>query len=322
MKNNIIALAIFVLIASITPSSHAMDSLDKDSLGRELGFAARTGDLDTVEKLLEQGADVNYNDEGQDYTPLAEAIESKRTDIVSFLLQRPDLDVNKPSTERKTRPLTIAVLAGESAIIEQLLKAGADPNLTDDLGKTPLMAISSAQAHTYELTLKIIKQLLAANAKINAIDHNGNTALHYAVRRGNFMTIIALLAENANPTIKTIKDLDEKLSQETPLSYATRIKQKSVLPVLQNLTLNPEEIKYLSTALLSIDKTSNFTLPKDIKKYVFKPRILEHIAEEKMKKIEEDYDKANMVNIWNNIDKPMLKKALIINGAREFRLPQ
>jgi uncharacterized protein len=81
----------------------------------ELYAASATGQLERVDSLLAQGADVNA----------------------------------KNSAERT--PLLAAAAAGNSRIVRKLLAFGADPNLADKRGVTPLM---EAAAHGYEEVAK------------------------------------------------------------------------------------------------------------------------------------------------------------------------
>src|SRR6185437_11656257 len=72
--------------------------------------------------------------------------------------------------------LYAAVRAAKAAEVRQMLAAGADVNVRDSLGGTPLL--DAAWAGNLEIT----KLLLAGGADVNVRrDRTGSTALEYAV---------------------------------------------------------------------------------------------------------------------------------------------
>ena len=78
-----------------------------------------------------------------------------------------------------------------------LLEHGADPNIRDDHGKTPLMrAASKGQTN-------IIQGLLARGADINAVDQDGMTSLMFAVMDGKVDVVKLLVVRGANVNVKT-----------------------------------------------------------------------------------------------------------------------
>lgn len=88
--------------------------------------------------------------------------------------------------------LHVAAMANQVRIAAELVKAGADIEARDHLGRTPLLqAARSGQA-------AIIDFLVKRHADMNAADKKGNTALHLAAQGINADTIIALMARGAN----------------------------------------------------------------------------------------------------------------------------
>jgi len=76
---------------------------------------------------------------------------------------------------------------GDISAVECLLSAGADPNVHDNKGKTPLMyAAESGRADS-------LRALLAAGADPNARDGEGETPLMYAAKGGDADSLRALL---------------------------------------------------------------------------------------------------------------------------------
>jgi len=99
-----------------------------------------------------------------------------------------------------------------SKAIHKLVKEGANPNLQDKNGWTPLHF--SAQKNSYEGT----NALLENGAEIDTVDSHGNTALWRAVfsSEGNGKIIELLLKAGSNKNL-------ENNSGTSPLSLAKRI---------------------------------------------------------------------------------------------------
>ena len=92
----------------------------------DLHTAARAGDLQAVEALLEKGADVNEYDQ-LGGTPLHDAAWNGQAAIVTLLLDR-GAKINARHKEAGSTPLHYAVLMNRRAAVEVLLKRGADIN--------------------------------------------------------------------------------------------------------------------------------------------------------------------------------------------------
>ncbi len=89
-------------------------------------------------------------------------------------------------------PLMIASAWGKIDAIRFLLEKGADPNLVDADGFSPLMRAQDVET---------IKLLLNAHADINAKDNAGFTPLMHAINGEKSREIVTLLLENgANPS--------------------------------------------------------------------------------------------------------------------------
>lgn len=94
--------------------------------------------------------------------------------------------------------LHIAVNEKNFDIVALLLKYGADPNIADWGGSTPL--------HWAAIIgdVSLLKILIEKGAKVNSQDLSGSTPLHEAIRHQNKMTIQVLLENFADPNIKDI----------------------------------------------------------------------------------------------------------------------
>lgn len=98
--------------------------------------------------------------------------------------------VSKKASERRNRrgetPLQVAAIKGDAARVQQLLSAGANPNVRDNAGWTPLHEASSQGA------LEVVRLLLGAGACVNASGPDGVTPLHDAVL-SNVPDVVLLL---------------------------------------------------------------------------------------------------------------------------------
>jgi len=151
--------------------------------------AIKTGDPDSVNLVIRQGADVNAP-EKDGTNPLQWAVYQDNADIVAALLNT-GADASQPNREGMT-PLILAAQAGNADIARRLLDAGAAVNQTLLNGETPLMMA----ARTGDLeTLQI---LLDRGAAINARENlRGTTAIMWAAANRNADAIRLLLDNGA-----------------------------------------------------------------------------------------------------------------------------
>ena len=90
-----------------------------------LMWAARTGDLDTMRRLLDAGADPFERDVLNGWTPLFHAIHTGQIEAVRLLLDR---GVNPNQGARGNPAVRFAEQNDEPAIAALLVRYGADPH--------------------------------------------------------------------------------------------------------------------------------------------------------------------------------------------------
>jgi hypothetical protein len=144
----------------------------------QLIHAAALNELADVRALLVKGADVNAHDHA-DSTPLYYAVRSGNRKV------------------------------GDSAVVEELLKRGANPNLSLSCRLTPLM--NAVDRHD----VKIVQLLLAHGADVNATTHEGYTALMAAAMLGFPDLVSSLLTKGAKADAKS-------QDGQTALTFARR----------------------------------------------------------------------------------------------------
>lgn len=177
---SIIVLAAFVTVpTALVLTARAQTELPKagaDS-SQTLHQAAAAGDVELVQKLLAQGADLNGRDKDGS-TPLHEAAGNGWVDVVRLLLEK---GANVEATDASGRtPLHRAARWHSRLICEWFLAKGADVNATDSLGNTPLHASLAGN----QVNRHLVEFLLAEGADVNARNEQGETPLHLAGRTG------------------------------------------------------------------------------------------------------------------------------------------
>jgi uncharacterized protein len=111
-------------------------------------------------------------------------------------------------------PLLRAAKAGDTEVVKVLLAKGADPKLTTKFGMTPVMAAAglgtkeedtTGRKKTETQAISSIKLCLDAGADVNAIDNQGDTALHGAAQKGDDQVVQFLVDHGAKLDIKDKK---------------------------------------------------------------------------------------------------------------------
>ncbi len=132
--------------------------------------AVSDGDLAGVQALVDGNPSLlNDRDPRQQNTPLHEAANRGRTEIVSYLLSK-GADPNAQNVSGET-PLH---MAANMEIARLMIKAGANVNAEDNDGRPPLLSILEKKSASIDM----IQLLLDSGAKANATDAKGATALH------------------------------------------------------------------------------------------------------------------------------------------------
>ncbi|MFN0317949.1 MAG: ankyrin repeat domain-containing protein [Burkholderiales bacterium] len=159
-----------------------------------LAYAAKSGCIEVVKLLLENGASLDAAAEYWRWTPLLRAANQWHAQVVRYLLAH-GANANAKARSGQT-PLTAAILGSvfhhgpdsdRDETVQALLSSGADVNLSGEFNWTPLMtAVFRGDAN-------LVRLLLGKGADVSAKDDNGKSALDYA-RERNEQEITNILA--------------------------------------------------------------------------------------------------------------------------------
>ncbi|KAL6605111.1 ankyrin [Neocallimastix sp. 'constans'] len=150
--------------------------------GTALSHAIRSDEKSLIQYLIEQGANVHQlvKIDHRNGSPLVIAIhKGSSIDIIQCLLDR-GADIHGDDGE--LIPLNEAVLHGNEAMVTYLIEHGADVNLMDEEGMTPLILSIKTKKES------ILTILINHGAKVNQPDSKGNTPLLHTIELSNPQT--------------------------------------------------------------------------------------------------------------------------------------
>lgn len=199
--------------------------------------------MDVIELLLAHGANVNAQLVKQ--TPYRTKVDRGADTMLTT----------------GTTPLLRAAKAGDADVVKTLLAKGADAKLATKFGMTPVMAAAGLGSKEEDTTgrrkteaeaIASIQLCLDAGADINAIDRNGDTALHGAAQKGYDQVVQFLAAHNAKLDIKDKKgrtplDAANGLMGNGGFDGTRRDVHETTVALLRKLMGTPEDKAALSS---------------------------------------------------------------------------
>ena len=190
--------------------------------------------METIQRLLDQGANVNAQDDRGNNSLYFAAEYCKDKEILQLLIDS-GTNINKKNKFDNT-PLIYAAQYNTLEIVSFLISNGAEVNILDSAGDVPLLAAALENHDPQVITI-----LLKAGADINHKNNDGKTAVLLAAEYNNIEVIKTLIEAGA--------DLDEKDNDgKSAQNYINARDELKELHKTSELKLNSfklkEEIKY------------------------------------------------------------------------------
>jgi ankyrin repeat protein len=215
-------------------------------MSNDLVKAVFKGDVDKVEELIAEGADINVCDASGN-SLLWNAYINNYHEIV-FILLNAGLNVNYKAGSLCMCDMHRACAFGNTSFVELLLTCNGNVNIEDLNGKTPLI-LSIEYRFNNNFCIELIELLIENGAKINHQDAYGLTALHYACERSCLDVIDLLIRNNGDPSLQNTIGFSSLTYALTYVCYApindylyhTRV--SIVDKLLSALELNYSKIK-------------------------------------------------------------------------------
>ncbi|KAL7397389.1 hypothetical protein ABVT39_021211 [Epinephelus coioides] len=174
-----------------------------------LFYAVSRNNEKTVTVLLDAGAEA-------DYDVINEAIKLNQESVLRLLLDNPR---GAPSEDTLGSALFSAVKQNCDGVLTTLIDSGANVNMLDKQGYTPLL-LSAELGHT-----EVLRVLVAKQAKLDATLSDLSSALHLAVHSGSAPIVQTLLETGLEPNIAGPK-------AQTPLHLAAQCNRPELVDVL------------------------------------------------------------------------------------------
>ncbi|WAQ98548.1 ZDHC2-like protein, partial [Mya arenaria] len=203
----------------------------------------KSGMLVPVQTVIEQmGVDVLSLRDEKGHTPAHWACLGGHATILRYLIEH-KAPVNEPSNnDLGARPIHWACVNGHIAIVDILVQAGVGLDVTDNKGCTCLLV-----AAQYGQTM-LAGYLMGKGARLQMVDRDGDTALHWAAFKDNFgQTPLHLACINGDLNSDGVDiGLPDK-NGKTPLMLASGRKHTAVVDYLK------AELKQKNSFLPKID---------------------------------------------------------------------
>lgn len=183
-------IAALLMVTAIT--SHSMEQLNTLNNNIAFLFAAKENKPSTLKQLLDDGADINIAD-ADGNTALILAAEENHCSIITILLDR-GADINKTDLRGGTALMAAIIYENTDAVECLVSNSKIKIDQQDQHGNSALMIAVNQN------NLSIIQKLLNKGADINLADFDGLTPLMFAATNG-FIDVVQYCANYPTITI-------------------------------------------------------------------------------------------------------------------------
>jgi len=133
---------------------------------------------------------------------LSKAVTTGNSDLINFLISSAREAPDFKDVGEDNYPIAVALLARNIDITRMLLAAGANIDIKDEKGRTPMMLcaedIGNQQDQSKDAVRSTIGFILDNGANVNAKDQRGQSVIFYAVKQGDTKLIDLLLDHDAD----------------------------------------------------------------------------------------------------------------------------
>jgi ankyrin repeat protein len=161
---------------------------------------AYAGNVVEIRSMLDRGVDPNTRIADGHITALYRAAEQNQLEVIQLLIER-GADVNAETADGETA-LLWAARAGHENVIRLLHAHGATLDHRTQSGNTALNLV----AHSAPIRPNIVRLLLELGANPNIPDNQGRTPLHWVAQAAN-AELVALLISNPKILLSEIDNL-------------------------------------------------------------------------------------------------------------------
>ena len=174
----------YTSIAKLLIAKNAKVNAQDNYNASPLTLACEKGHTAVAQLLIESGAKINKES-------LISAVDSRNISLIKLLIEN---DVERNNNDE--RPLMLASIRGDTAIVQLLIDNGANVNAQDTNDMTPLMYASN-----YGQTA-VAEILITEGADVNAQTTTGMTPLMYASSSGQTDVVQLFIKKNIGIHIK------------------------------------------------------------------------------------------------------------------------
>lgn len=164
-----------------------------------LHIAVNTNNVNMVQLLLAHPNTNKHATNNMGANPLHHAAWNGNRDIVKLLINDANY-INQQMTNGWT-PLHQATINSHITTMRYLLRKGANPNIPDIDGHTPIFTAIIFPSNNDITTRQLINMLKIYGANLSHRDKRGRTLLHFAVERNSITLIRYLLRNGIDPNI-------------------------------------------------------------------------------------------------------------------------